>query len=90
MRVSAASQLLPHVVAQILRQHFGRAVLNVEQGTVGTWKDVGRHTEVIDGQPVAVLVKGELGILRRQDHLVVDFVDELPGDLLEHAEVEDE
>ena len=60
------------------------------QGAVAPGEDIGRLAEVVDGQPVALLAECQLGIQRGQQHLVVDGVDQLPGDLLQHAEIEDE
>ena len=74
-----AASSSPHLRAEILRQHLGRAVRDRQQRAVAPGKDVGRLAEVVHREPVALLPEGELGVLGGQQHLVVDLVDQAAG-----------
>jgi hypothetical protein len=90
MPVARLRQLVAHPAAQILGQHLGCGVGDGEQRAVGAREDVGRLAEVVHRDPAAVFVEGQLRIVLGQEDLVVDLVHQLAGDLLQHAEVQDE
>ncbi len=90
MPVPLAFQQPAHVAAEVLREHFGRAVRDREQGAITARENVGRLAEVLHLQHAVLLPVRQLRVLGRKDHLVVDLMDELSNHAFQHAEIQDE
>ena len=89
--VAAGRQLLPapalpRYCASISAVLFG--IGSRAQSRSG--KDVGRLSEVVHGQAIALFAEGQLGIQGGEQNLVIDGVDQTASDLLQDAEVEHE
>src|SRR2546422_7503323 len=83
-----AGELPAHASREVLREHLHRRVGDGEQGAVDLRKDVLGLARDGDGQRVALLPHCDLGILRRQQHLVIDLVREPLHQALQLREVE--
>ena len=90
MRDASRDELVADLPRPVLRELLGRAVGDRKDGAVPLREDLARLAEDIHRDLLAAVVHDDLGAAGRQEHAMIDRVDEPAHDLLQNAEVDDE